>query len=248
MSAKHNKERQKAIEEFEEFKKKAKEREELLKKESDDRIKELTNSLQQAKDEFSERITKFAFLADELEKTRFKGDEEMKGKHNREIEDLVVSYNMKYNEMLTRMLNEQEQLRVELEKRFNEKTEQMKAEEKARVAALLEEEAQKRKKALDQQKEEFDKRSGSTSEVIGRLNKDIETLKQNELVLQGKLSKANQELSEKDEIIQKVMKAKQQMEIKLEEHEKAIAALKSDISDRDTTIKKLRDWKMKLWN
>ncbi|KAG2388100.1 hypothetical protein C9374_000950 [Naegleria lovaniensis] len=93
LTSKHNQERQKAMDEFEEFKRKAKEREEILKREYEEKVKDLTRTLQNVKEEFNQRLVRFTTLTDELEKNKNKGDADMRLQHNKEVEELVHTYN-----------------------------------------------------------------------------------------------------------------------------------------------------------
>jgi phosphodiesterase/alkaline phosphatase D-like protein len=76
------------------------------------------------------------------------------------MEELVQSYNKKYNEMLTKMLNEQEELIMQLKKNiYNNKVEQIKLEEKSKREAILDEETTKPKQALKAQRKEYEKKA-----------------------------------------------------------------------------------------
>ncbi|KAG2388099.1 hypothetical protein C9374_000949 [Naegleria lovaniensis] len=113
----------------------------------------------------------------------------------------------------------------------------MKSDEKTRIASLMDEEAQKRKKALDQQRDEFDVRLASTNEIIARLNKELEALRQTEATLNGKVSNLSRDIQEKEDTSQRLSKAKQHLESQLESLNSTILSLKLDLNKKDEDIK-----------
>ena len=115
---------QKALEEFEQFKRQSRVRETKIMQESQDKIQKLTKELDMARDEFSGQVSKFSQLAQQIEVKYSKDSVNMKEVHAKEIEDLVQKYNKQYNDMLTRMMNEQDELEKRLQKEFEDKIRQ----------------------------------------------------------------------------------------------------------------------------
>lgn len=231
LSQQHTKEKQKALEEFELFKKQCKQREAQIQTESEHQLKHLTQELNTIKSEFQTRLNQFAKISQQLDQQHSQNSDAIRKAHQDELDELVKNSNQKYNEMLTKMLNEQDDLREKLEAEFKTRLTKALKDEEDKWRALLQEESEKRKKALELQRSEFEKlQQGSSSDMnvkFSKMTSEIDRLKEIETMLNLRLSKQIVEINEKEDVISKYKKKIEDLEAGLEHSEKNRASMEN---------------------
>jgi len=140
----HEEEKAKVMAEFNVFKQKVKEKEDMIQSSADSTITSLTREMQAMKDEFAARVAEFEQAMKAMEKIAMqaagnkgasakeqaKFEEEMKAlrkemdtkladqnrENEKEVSDLVKKSNKKYNEMLAERMAMEDELRAEIER------------------------------------------------------------------------------------------------------------------------------------
>jgi hypothetical protein len=116
VEVKYEMQKQRALKEVEDFKRRAKEAQILVKQEADSRIAAMAKELDGARKEFAQRVREFGEVTGALEK---KAGEAAKGEKKRaatELADIVRKHNAKYNDMLQQRLAEEDAMKASLEK------------------------------------------------------------------------------------------------------------------------------------
>ena len=100
VEVKYEAQKRRALNEMEEFKKRAKDATVLVRKEADERVAAMAKDLDAAKKEFAAKLKQFAEVTEQLGKKADEGQKNEKKRGAAELADVVRKHNAKYNDML----------------------------------------------------------------------------------------------------------------------------------------------------
>ena len=178
LRSQHEREREEAMNEFSKYKSRVQKREDSLRKEFKEKVGGMKRDLDGAKKTFKQRLKAFSEIQKKHKNNASISNaelEELKKAHKEEIDELVKTWNKKYNDMLSERMDVEDGLKAKFEADLNEA--------KRTISMKHAKELEQFEKHLRDQFENEKKKMSSEHEALMRKEKDVLVSKMEKLLV-----------------------------------------------------------------